>query len=894
MKNIIEIYKTDWKNIFKVPLAVFLTIGLMILPSLYAWVNLIGAWDPYGNTSGIPIAVTNEDEGTVLNVRDIHEKINIGDEIVNSLKENTKLGWTFVSREEAERGVIHGDYYASLLIPKDFSEKAATIISDHPIKPEIQYTVNEKVNAIAPKIAASGASGVVAQVNENIIKTASKAIFTIFNRVGLELEKELPTIRKIEHRILELAGHIPEINSAANKALEFEKKLPEINEKAQKIIVLEQYLPEVEAAGNKILLLEENIQKLKNIGEDILAIQQRLPEIERAANKIVEIDRNFYKVENELVNALADASTAEEIINEALISLPQVEQITDTSLHYINAVHDFLTENEDAFDKIAPVIKQNLYLLQQTADAVSQFTETLQQVNFDPNQAAKMIGSLEEQLNVGLTVIDHTVSLLTVLNNHLLNQPLSDNIDSLNKLKAHFSEQKNTLGSIQTAIANGEQPLAELVVNLNEQSKRGSDLLGDILSRYDSEIVPKVNQALADIKQTAKNSADLLENTRKKLPDIEQILTDSAKVASFAVEQLIKLQEDLPEIGERLHQAANTIQSKMGSFTKAVNEAADFVQNDFPKLEPKIHIAADFVRNDLPDVMEDVHKVSTFIQTKLPELEENVHKVANLIRTDLPEFEDALAKAAKEIHRFQQSGNIGEIIALLKNDIQEESDFLSHPVLMKERKMFPIPNYGSAMSPFYTTLSLWVGALILASLLRFDVANPEQYNSYEIYFGRLFTFMTIGIFQAIIVTVGDLYLLGTYVADKLPFVLYGILISLVFMAIIYTFVSVFGNIGKALAIVFLVLQLSGSGATFPIQVAPTFFRIINPFLPFTYAVSLLREAVGGSIKDIVLRDIALLVLFLCLAFIIGVLLKKPLSRFTEATARKVKESKIIH
>ncbi|KEF39037.1 YhgE/Pip-like protein [Schinkia azotoformans MEV2011] len=894
MKNILHIYKTDWLNIFKVPIATLLIIGLMVLPSLYAWVNLIGAWDPYGNTSRVPIAVTNEDVGTVLGVRDIHKEINIGEEIVTNLKKNTKLGWTFVSREEAEQGVIHGDYYASLLIPKDFSEKVATIISDHPVKPEIQYTVNEKVNAIAPKITASGASGVVAQVNESIIKTASEAIFTVFNKVGIELEKELPTVRKIEHRILELAQHIPEIDQAANKALEIEKKIPEINEKASKIVEIEQYLPEVEAAGEKILLLEENIPRLKTVGDEIVVIQQRLPEIEKAANRIVEIDQNFYKVEKELNTALTDAKKAEEIINEAITALPKVEQITETSLKYINALHDFLTENEGAFDQIAPVIKQNLYLLQQTADAITQFTEVLKQVNFDPELAAKMLTILQGQLTAGVNVLEHTENLLTSLNNYLPNQSLTNNIDSLNKLKTNFINQKKTLAGMQTAIKNGERPISTAVEGLNGLSKQASKVLGGILARYDSEIVPKVNQALDDIRLTAQNSADVLEGARNRLPDIEKILTDSAKVASFAVDQLRGLQENLPEIGVRLHEAATTIQSKMGDLTKAVNEAANFVQNDFPKLEPKIHQAADFVRNDLKGVEDDIHRVSTFVQTRLPEIEESIHKVANLIREDLPGLEDALAKAAKEIRHFQQTGDIGEVIKLLKNDIQEESEFLAHPVLMKEKKMFPIPNYGSAMSPFYTTLALWVGALILASLLRFDVKNQEQFKSYQVYFGRLFTFMTIGIFQALIVTLGDMYLLGTYVADKLLFVLFGILISLVFMAIIYTFVSVFGNIGKALAIVFLVLQLSGSGGTFPIQVAPPFFRLINPFLPFTYAISLMREAVGGSIWDIVLRDLAFLVIFLCSAFVIGVLLKKPLSRFVEQTTLKAKKSKIIH
>ncbi|MEC2078518.1 YhgE/Pip domain-containing protein, partial [Metabacillus fastidiosus] len=165
MKKVFHIYQTDWRNIFKVPMALLLIIGLMFLPSLYAWVNIIGGWDPYGNTSKIPIAVTNEDDGALIELRDIKQEINIGNEIVNSLKKNNKLGWEFVSKEEAEHGVSHGDYYASILIPNDFSSKVTTILSDSPEKPEVIYTVNEKINAIAPKITASGATGIVAQVS---------------------------------------------------------------------------------------------------------------------------------------------------------------------------------------------------------------------------------------------------------------------------------------------------------------------------------------------------------------------------------------------------------------------------------------------------------------------------------------------------------------------------------------------------------------------------------------------------------------------------------------------------------------------------------------------------------------------------------------------------------
>lgn len=111
--NILNIYARDWRNIAKVPTGIFLMIALVLLPSVYDWVNLVAVWDPYAHTSGIRIAVTSRDEGAVVQGK----TVNVGTEVVESLKKNTKLGWTFVDEGEAERGVEEGDYYASLLIP---------------------------------------------------------------------------------------------------------------------------------------------------------------------------------------------------------------------------------------------------------------------------------------------------------------------------------------------------------------------------------------------------------------------------------------------------------------------------------------------------------------------------------------------------------------------------------------------------------------------------------------------------------------------------------------------------------------------------------------------------------------------------------------------------------
>ncbi len=169
----------------------------------------------------------------------------------------------------------------------------------------------------------------------------------------------------------------------------------------------------------------------------------------------------------------------------------------------------------------------------------------------------------------------------------------------------------------------------------------------------------------------------------------------------------------------------------------------------------------------------------------------------------------------------------------------------------------------------------------------------KEYTLRHVYFGKLIIFLIIGILQSLIVSVGNLLLLGVYTKHPVFFVVFSMLISIVLMTIVYTLVSIFGNIGKGLAIILLVLQLSSSGGTFPIDVTPPFFQAIHPFLPFTYAINLLREAVAGAIPVLVVKYISILLIFMVLALLVGALLKPLLAERIEAAYEKTKASRML-
>ncbi|SEH68005.1 MULTISPECIES: YhgE/Pip domain-containing protein [Atopobiaceae] len=184
MHNVLTIFRRDLRRIFRNPVAAIVTVGVCILPSLYAWINIAANWDPYKNTSTVAVAIVNEDEGTY------NEKlgqINVGDMVVEKLEQNDQLGWQFVGEQEGLEGVASGRYYATIEIPKDFSSDLVSVLSGDLKTPKLKYYVNEKVNAVAPKVTDTGASTVEQQINDNFVSTVAGVLTTKAQDTGAKL-----------------------------------------------------------------------------------------------------------------------------------------------------------------------------------------------------------------------------------------------------------------------------------------------------------------------------------------------------------------------------------------------------------------------------------------------------------------------------------------------------------------------------------------------------------------------------------------------------------------------------------------------------------------------------------------------------------------------------------
>ena len=695
MKNIIEIFRKDIKEVFRKTNTWIIIVGLIFLPSMYAWPNILSSWDPYGHTNNIKVAVTSEDDGATVDGKEL----NLGKSLVEGLKNNKNLDWQFVSnKQEAEDGVRIGDYYASIVVPKNFSKDMTSVSRTEPQRATIEYTVNEKINAISPKITNSGASAIANNISKSFVETANGVIFEKLHEAGIKFEENLPSIEKAKQEIFKLNENFSTYEASLNELI------GKVEHGYNILNTVQNTLPEIDrAATNSIMLADKAGVTINNI---------------QGFN-----DRMLPIISNHL-------SVVEEVSKEANIIAKEIQKKPDRT--------EEIKARQKALDSRLQASGERLQLVKN----IFEYFNNLSNERLFNNQLAKV------------TNLENDISKVKEININI-----HDKMD-------HYDEITDTL--------------KEEFVN---KSARINELSTDMNTKLNDEVSPLILQVLSRADVNIDKVSGIIAQAQGELPAVERKLSETEAKISNAHGKLLTLQAHMP-----------SAKSKIQKLT------------------------------------------------------------------------DEIKKADGEVDKNQ-------LFNLLKVDYKQQAEFFANPVKLQENKLYHIENYGSAMTPFYTVLSIWVGSLLMSSLLTTKVEDEEnKYKPYQKYFGRGLLFVIISLFQTLIITLGDMYVLGTQATSPFRFVIFALLISLLFSSIIYTIVCILGNVGKAVCIILLVLQLGSSGGTFPIQMTSKFFQTLYPKVPFTYSIGLLREAVGGVYAPAVNRDIKILFIYLIIVLVGGAIL----------------------
>lgn len=989
MKNAFKLFKMDLKKVAKTPAVWIILAGLAILPSFYAWFNLWAMWDPYGNTGHIKVAVVNEDKGDTIRGK----KVNVGNTMVNTLKKNKSFDWQFVSREKADHEIKMGKYFAGIYIPSKFTHEITGTLRKQPQKADVEFKVNQKINAVASKLTDTGSSVVVEKANEQFNKTVTRALLEEANKAGLTIEENVPTINKIKNAVYSADKALPKINDFANKIvylnnhqadldkyandfrklgnykgdiLDAQKKLnevngaiPQLNEKAKLILALNNYMPKIEKALNfaaddvpaqfpkinqGLNIASQGIDQANGQLNDakgfVTQVRSRVGDYQDAIRRAQDLNRRNQQqipqnsaANNETSNSAPTAgngvappsapsgdtapnnnvtqNTAPNSNNAPVSTTPQstsgkkdgqsFADITTTQVSTANENTQNITD-KDVKSMEAALTGSLLSLsnnLDTQAKAAQKDSQALRNISYGilasdkPSDFRESLDNVKSGLEYTTQYNQQFIDTLKEIEKNE-NVDLSKEIDKVKAANNRINESLRLVNQLSNALKNGSSGTAEATKLLDQLSKLDSSL-----SSFRDYVKKDLNSSLVSISQRIMDELNkgqtALSNVQSKLNTIDQVINSGQAILKNGKTRIDRLQTVLPNIEQQYISAVKNAQANFPKVKSDVAKAANFVRNDLPQLEQRLTNATASVNKNLPTLLNGYDQAVGLLNKNQPQAKKDLSDLADFSQNKLPDVEKDLKKANKIFKKLDKDDAVDKLIDTLKNDLKKQAGIIANPINKKTVDVFPVKDYGSGMTPFYTALSVWVGALLMVSLLTVDNKHKSLESvltTRQVFLGKAGFFIMLGMLQALIVSVGDLLILKAGVESPVLFVLITIFCSIIFNSIVYTCVSLLGNPGKAIAIVLLVLQIAGGGGTFPIQATPQFFQNISPYLPFTYAIDSLRETVGGIVPEILITKLIILTLFGIGFFVVGLILKPVTDPLMKRVSEKVDQSNV--
>lgn len=353
MKNIFKIYTNDLKTIIKNPATIIIMIGLSILPSLYAWINIAASWNPYANTGNLPVAVVNNDEGDSLNGKNI----NVGAEIIKQLEDNKNISWQFVDEWQANYGLNEGKYYALIEIPSDFSKDLTSLASVAPTKPHIVYRVNEKLNAIATKITNAAKNQLADSVKSNFIATVNSEAIKSINNLGDELKLDKSNIIQLKDTLNEATGNIASI----------QKLIDDSNANSSS---LQQYLNSFKSTLPKITEQINTLQKTTEANKElILSTKQTINNTSNTINNdLIQIQSTNMQTQN-VIESLKNSSN-NDLMKQLTALNSSLNSLLESDINYLNIIN-----SSNPNDKIKNYINSLNGLKNQTSTETAKIDE---------------------------------------------------------------------------------------------------------------------------------------------------------------------------------------------------------------------------------------------------------------------------------------------------------------------------------------------------------------------------------------------------------------------------------------------------------------------------------------------------------------------------------------
>ncbi|MEA1974896.1 MAG: YhgE/Pip domain-containing protein, partial [Bacillota bacterium] len=918
--------KGDLKALAKNKFMIATIIAITLIPVIYGGLYLAAFWAPYDHTENIKVAVVNLDKGYINDDNELKE---YGKEVEISLSHNDDLGWYFEPDYDlAIEGLNNDKYYSLYVIPEDFSKKLEGIKKGDLRKPVLQFIPNEKKNYINSLINKKGFDSLQAEINAKIssifasiiienlelmkdgLNTGTEALFLLTEGTN-QLKNKIPVLESgidkindgtnlLSDKLSEASDGVRKINDASES---LNSKMPElvngVNDLNEGTLLL----------SNKLTEANEGVDLLK---DTISSYQEKLPKIQDATNDLYIASSKLADSTENLKDKGGDLEEALDTLSDAMETLDVgIGAASSSSLDIVNIADSIYNERKILSDTANDLIKSNLGLkssLDLPSEDEIESIITVLSTNGQAALASNLMSDFKTFSEMGKLIYE-TNQLLDDANNVKIDitdsqgkEKASGEISEILKIK--IPEKLGVLGLKKATLFNPENGTAI------EHFDSASDFFAtvdedDIVNQMDG-----VSYALSIMKSTMPQNVEeqtaqmkYVENELVKYGDVlskkleAQALFDANLALSRGLGDGSDGTEKIKDGIEKVNESTEKFVSMIDLLYKNNNymtSSLDILNTKIPDLEQGISVVNDNVivldngMRKLANASMKLSEGTEELNGKIPDLQEGTAMLADgsrlvvngvvklenasiklfegtkLLNEKMPDLLDGVNKINDTtvlLGRKMESGadRVSDVVIM---NSQNMGNFMAEPIKAETNEVYAVENYGAGFTPYFVSLALWVGALALFIVV--PIKNNYGVSSQQFAVYRYLMFSIVGIIQALILTEVILKL-GLKPSSVMTFGVFNIFLSLTFIAIVQSLIYIFGDVGKLIATVWFVLQLTACGGTFSKELTPQFFQSISPYMPFTYSVSGIREIISGMNQMVFKQDVVVLLIFQIIA-----------------------------
>ena len=861
----------EWKAIFKKPTFIIVMIGISLIPALYNIIFLSSMWDPYGQLSDLPVAVVNNDKEASYN----GNTMAIGKDMVSNLKENKTLDFHFVDEDEGKKGLEDGDYYMVVTLPSDLSEKAASILTDHPEQMQIDYQTSSGHSFIASKMSDSAMTQLKQNVSTNVTETYTKALF---NKM-VDLKDGMSQAASGSEKLTDGANQLvagsqtltTNLHSLADSSLTFSNGTEQFTKG------LSSYVSGVEqlhlGLGNFNSGLVTYTGAVSQLDSGLGQLSSKSPELVRGINQLYTGVESYTGGVSQLnaglnqfssgvsayTNGVGSLATgANQLSNQSATLRMGVEQLSE-GIQQLSSKLDTSSEQKDQINQLSSGLNQLNQAIQNIdVGDTKQLDSVLSSIVSLSNQ---MLASAQSDKATTLANIQSTAAYQSLTSEQQaeisasVSQNSTDSIQSAQSIIALVQGLQGSLENLQNQSSNLStlKNQANQVLPLASTSLTGlSSGLTEIQGAVTSKLVPAsqsiasgVNAYTAGIDKVSQGASQLSEKNSTLTGSLDQLvsgsttLTQKSSNLTAGVGQLVEKTPELVSGIEKLSTGSNQLNQKSQELMAGV----DKLQSGSGQLADK----------------------SSQLLSGASQLENGANKLADgsgklaeggtKLTSGLEGLQIGVASLGQGL------GNASDQLKLASTE-SKNAEILSNPLNLSKTDNDQVPVNGIAMAPYMISVALFVAAISTNMIFAKLPSGRHPESRWAWLKSRAEINGIIAVLAGILVY-GGVHLIGLTANHEMRTFILIILTSLVFMSMVTALTTWNSRIGAFFSLILLLLQLASSAGTYPLALTNDFFRAINPWLPMSYSVSGLRQTISmtGNIHHQVIFLAVILALF---------------------------------